>query len=67
MRICLYHGNANKTEVEVPYETAPSLPEIIYRFKDGNYKFYRKGYAANSTMYYETEALHVPETPEEKV
>lgn len=61
MKIALHSKGAVVT-VEVPYNSAPTLPEIVYQFKDGVYKFYRKGYAINSTMYFETEALHVPET-----
>lgn len=48
-------------EVEVPYESPLKLPEIVYRMTKDGYKFYRKGFAANSTMYFEAEALHVPD------
>jgi len=60
MKIAL-HDKDNEVLVEVPYDSAAKLPEIVYQFKDGVYKFYRKGYAANSTMFFETEALHVPD------
>ena len=60
MRISLHTKN-DTVMVEVPYNKIIELPEIVYQFKDGKYKFYRKGYAANSTMFFETEALHVPE------
>lgn len=59
MKIAL-HDKDNVVLVEVPYDSALKLPEIVYQFKDGAYKFYRKGYAANSTMFFETAALHVP-------
>lgn len=65
MKIAL-HAKNDVILVEVPYDSALKLPEIVYRFVDGSYKFYRKGYAANSTMFFETEALHVPEVNEAK-
>lgn len=61
MKIRLYNKHGGVDERTVPYDSPLALPEIIYQFKDGTYKFYRKGYAANSTMFFETEALHVPE------
>lgn len=54
------HNKSEEVSVEVPYDDPRNLPTIIYRFVDGAYKFYRQGYAYNSTTYYETEALHVP-------
>lgn len=53
---------AGNFEVEVPYDSPVKLPEIVYRATKDGYKFYRKGFAVNSTMYFEAEALHVPET-----
>lgn len=61
MKIRLYNKDGTIVEREVPYDTALALPEIVYVFVDGEYMFFRKGYAANSTMFFETEALHVPE------
>lgn len=62
MKIHLYRQNNGGVEDRtVPYESALKLPEIVYTFIGGEYRFYRKGFAANSTTYYETEALHVPE------
>ena len=63
MKIRLYNKHGGIDERTVPYDSALALPEIVYLFEpsSGEYKFFRKGYAANSTMFFETEALHVPE------
>lgn len=63
MKIRLYGNLGSYEERTVTYDHARELPEIVYMFVSSanEYKFFRKGNARNSTIYYETEALHVPE------